>query len=54
MTVEFLLMSLVVVVIPGTGVIYTLSCALSRGFLAVDSPLPTLDSALDSRLLTLD
>jgi threonine/homoserine/homoserine lactone efflux protein len=31
MPVEFLFMSLVVVLIPGTGVIYTLSCALSRG-----------------------
>ncbi|WP_425450071.1 LysE family translocator [Virgifigura deserti] len=31
MPVEFLFVSLVVVLIPGTGVIYTLSCALSRG-----------------------
>jgi threonine/homoserine/homoserine lactone efflux protein len=31
MPIEFLLMSLVVVLSPGTGVIYTLSCALNRG-----------------------
>jgi threonine/homoserine/homoserine lactone efflux protein len=29
--IEFLIMSLVVVLSPGTGVIYTLSCALNRG-----------------------
>jgi threonine/homoserine/homoserine lactone efflux protein len=31
MPIEFLIVSLVVVLSPGTGVIYTLSCALNRG-----------------------
>lgn len=31
MSIEFLLISLVVVIAPGIGVIYTLSCGLSRG-----------------------
>lgn len=34
MTVEFLLTSLVVVLLPGTGVIYTLAVGLGRGFKA--------------------
>ncbi len=34
MTVEFLLTSLVVVLLPGTGVIYTLAIGLGRGFKA--------------------
>ena len=34
MTVEFLLTALIVVLIPGTGVIYTLSVALTRGYRA--------------------
>ncbi len=34
MTVEFLLTSLVVVLLPGTGVIYTLAIGLGRGFRA--------------------
>ena len=34
MTIEYLLTSLVVVVIPGTGVIYTLAVGLGRGFKA--------------------
>lgn len=31
MSLEFLLTSLIVVIAPGTGVLYTLTCALSRG-----------------------
>ena len=31
MSIEFLITSLIVVIAPGTGVIYTLSCGLSRG-----------------------
>lgn len=34
MSIEFLVTSLVVVIIPGTGVIYTLSIGASRGFVA--------------------
>ncbi len=34
MTLQFLLTSLIVVVTPGTGVVYTLSAALSRGYRA--------------------
>lgn len=34
MTIEFLLTSLVVVLLPGTGVIYTLAVGLGRGFMA--------------------
>lgn len=34
MTVEFLITSLIVVLLPGTGVIYTLSIGLSRGVVA--------------------
>jgi threonine/homoserine/homoserine lactone efflux protein len=34
MTPEFLLTSLIVVLMPGTGVIYTLSCGLFQGRLA--------------------
>ncbi|MEM1288540.1 MAG: LysE family transporter, partial [Pseudomonadota bacterium] len=34
MSVEFLLTSLVVVIIPGTGVLYTLAIGLGRGFKA--------------------
>jgi hypothetical protein len=32
MSIEFLLTSLVVIVLPGTGVVLTLAAALSRGF----------------------
>lgn len=32
MSVEFLLTSLVVVLLPGTGVIYTIAIGLGRGF----------------------
>ena len=32
MTIEFLITSLLVVIIPGTGMIYTLACSLSRGW----------------------
>ena len=34
MSVEFLLTSLIVVVIPGTGVLYTLTIGLNHGFRA--------------------
>ena len=33
MTVEFLLTSLVVVLLPGTGVVYTIAIGLGRGFI---------------------
>ncbi len=32
MTLEFFLTSLVVVILPGTGVLYTMAIGLSRGF----------------------
>lgn len=32
MTIEFLITSFLVVIIPGTGMIYTLACSLSRGW----------------------
>lgn len=32
MSVEFLLTSIVVILLPGTGVLYTLSVGLGRGF----------------------
>ena len=49
MTLEFLLTALVVVMIPGTGAIYTIGCGLTRGRAAAMAASGAAKSCLANR-----